>query len=349
MNSFEKFLKSQLKSQDQLEYPGCKIQVYFKGKLKVDLSWRKTYHFYDLASLTKIIFTTQWYMDQVSKGLLSVESPVVQFLPWYLYKDIKIKQLLNHSAGNSWWQPFYKSLTQDLSVDQKYQQLEKLCQTAPIEKQERAVYSDIDFFLLGSVMQRCVQKPLFECWQDLFESYYSRTHFHFRPLENSKNKKSLYAPTENCPWRNKILQGEVHDENAWALGGVGPHAGLFGTIDDLSSYGLGLREALLGKSKILSAPTVQHFIQRSLPASRGDWGLGFMLPSPSGSSAGERFDKSSFGHTGFTGTSFWFDPKKDLFVSILSNRVHPSRKNRDFVSLRPQIHNWVMQYVEEQL
>ena len=86
---------------------------------------------------------------------------------------------------------------------------------------------------------------------------------------------------------------------------------------------------------------------RSLAKGKGDWGYGFMIPSEQGSSAGELFAKNSFGHTGFTGTSFWYDHQRDLFVGILSNRVHPSRKNKGFVRLRPQIHDWIVQKTED--
>ena len=139
----------------------------------------------------------------------------------------------------------------------------------------------------------------------------------------------------------------VHDENAWSIGGIAPHAGLFGGISDLESYGFLLRNIYLGRwNKLISAETLSLFAKRSLPKNCGDWGLGFMLPSLKGSSAGDLMSRKSIGHTGFTGTSFWMDLEKDLFVSLLSNRVHPTRDNKGFVRLRPMIHNWVVEYLE---
>lgn len=347
MNSIEKNLTEQFRKLEHLKFPGCQIQAYYKGKKRVDFGWGETYPYYDLASLTKIIFTTLWYMDQVQKRRMSIDSKVSFYLPWYPHSRNKVKDLLSHSAGNNWWEPFYKKISPHLEPEQKYQQLEKLCQQAPIKSQSKAVYSDIDFFLLGSVMKELSQKPLLNNWQNLFDEFYPKTSLHFNPIGKKSLSQKLYAPTEKCPWRKKILQGEVHDENAWSIGGVAPHAGLFGSIDDLSAYGKLLRDALLGRNKKLDEKVFKKFIKRSVPKEKGDWGLGFMLPSEKSSSAGEMFSRNSFGHTGFTGTSFWFDPKRDLYVCILSNRVHPTRENRDFVSLRPKIHDWIVAGVEE--
>ena len=137
------------------------------------------------------------------------------------------------------------------------------------------------------------------------------------------------------------MRGEVHDENTWALGGVAPQAGLFGTIGDLSNWGLELRKAVMGKRNgLCSEKTAKLFTKRRTPVTQGDWGLGFMKPGKN-SSAG-KFSKSSFGHLGFTGTSIWIDPKRDLVVSILSNRVHPTRDNIEIRKLRPLIHNIVV-------
>ena len=347
MNVIEKKLQEEFKNSEHQEFPGCQIQAFHKGKKQVDFHWGKTYAYYDLASLTKIIFTTLWYMDQVQKRKMSVDSKVSFYLPWYPHSQYKVKDLLSHSAGNNWWEPFYKQISLHLDREQRYQQLEKLCQQAPIKKYAKAIYSDIDFFLLGSVMKRLSLKPILQNWKNLFEEFYPKTSLHFNPNGQRRLNQNLYAPTEKCHWRKKTLQGEVHDENAWSLGGVAPHAGLFGSIDDLSAYGRLLREALLGKSKKIDEKVLKKFIKRSVPKAKGDWGLGFMLPSQENSSAGNLFSKTSFGHTGFTGTSFWFDPKRDLYVCILSNRVHPTRENRDFVSLRPKIHDWIVAAVEE--
>jgi CubicO group peptidase (beta-lactamase class C family) len=137
------------------------------------------------------------------------------------------------------------------------------------------------------------------------------------------------------------LQGEVHDENAWALGGVASHSGLFGDVQSVSNWALYLREAVLNGTRQLSPSVARLFSKRSLPKEKGDWAVGFMMPSAEGSSAGHRFSKSSIGHTGFTGTSFWWDPKADILVVLLSNRVYPTRENASFVKLRAVIHDMI--------
>jgi CubicO group peptidase (beta-lactamase class C family) len=155
--------------------------------------------------------------------------------------------------------------------------------------------------------------------------------------------RKLYAPTEKDEWRKKTLQGEAHDENTWSLGGVAPHAGLFGPIEELSRWGLLLRRAMRGeKSNAFPSPqTVAKFTKRAIPKARGDWALGFMMPTKGSASCGPLFSPKSVGHTGFTGTSLWYDPTQDLLVTILSNRVHPTRENREFLQLRPKIHTWI--------
>jgi CubicO group peptidase (beta-lactamase class C family) len=158
------------------------------------------------------------------------------------------------------------------------------------------------------------------------------------------NKLSLYAPTEECPVRRKLVQGEVHDLNAWALGGVSTHAGLFGSIDDVGWFSLHLRSHLLGIARYsIRQKTAQLFAKRALPEGHGDWAMGYMMPTPGAASCGTYFSLDSIGHTGFTGTSVWYDPKMDLSVCILSNRVLYGADNKAFGKLRPEIHNWIVE------
>ena len=346
MTDFNSFLKQKIEKSADFDFQGLKVTAYKGGRNLVDLSVGKTYDYYDVASLTKIFFTTLWFMDQQEQDAKILRRSVQSLLPWYAHSGPTVGGLLNHSAGNNWWQPFYKEIAGNLSPEQSYQQMESLCRKAPLSKNPKAVYSDIDFYLLGSIMQKIEGTSLARIWERIKKNYYSRSHFHFN-CEN-KLQKSLtdYAPTEKCLWRKKIMRGQVHDENCWALGGMAPHAGLFGRISDLSLYGNLMRKIWRGQHSRINALTLKKFSSRSLPESRGDWGYGFMVPSLKGSSAGELFNKSSFGHTGFTGTSFWFDHQRDLFVGILSNRVYPTRENKGFVRLRPQIHDWIVQKLE---
>ena len=341
---YEKTLKSGL-----VDFPGFCLQAFFQGKKIADLKFGKTYKFYDLASLTKIVFTTTYFMEAVDKGKLSLNIPLKKILPWYHFNRVLLFQLLNHSVGYKPWMPFYRKIPLDMGPEQSFQEIQNFCRKTPLQKRKKALYSDLDFFLLGAVMEQVEKKPLVFIWKELEEKFYKKTRFHFNYENRRKYSKSSYAPTENCPWRKEIITGQVHDENAFALGGVAPHAGLFGRIEDLSFFGLLLRNSLKGKNVFfLKQKTVKKFTVRSLPETHGDWALGFMCPSVKGSSAGRWMSENSFGHTGFTGTSLWYDPRLDLLVCLVSNRIYPTRKNRGFVSLRPKLHDWIVEFLKGQ-
>ena len=197
---------------------------------------------------------------------------------------------------------------------------------------------------LALILQKLLDKPLIEIWQEIKEAFYPRLSLDFSENNVPKFDTKYYAPTEKCPWRGKVLRGEVHDENAWSFGGVSSHAGLFGSIDDLGWFGLFIRGQLMGISKtLIKQKTARLFATRSRPPGKGDWALGYMLPTPGHSSCGDFFSPYSIGHTGFTGTSIWYDPAQDLLVAILSNRVAFGREVKDFLTLRPMIHNWIIE------
>lgn len=349
MTRLNSYLKKQSLQSGFMDFPGFWLQAFYKGKKVANLKVGKTYNYYDFASITKVIFTTTYFMKAVTDKKVQLSQKVSSILPWYQHSLVKVADLLNHSAGNEWWMPYYKKIDRTLSLPQAYQQLEKLCQKAPRPHVgKRAVYSDLDFYLLGSIMQALENKPLQSIWLSLKKELYPKSTLHFNTHNKPYYSRSQYAPTEKCTFRKKQLQGEVHDENAWALGGVAPHAGLFGKISDLSQFGLLMRNFYFAKSqKTLNPKVVKKFTSRSLSQKKGDWGYGFMLPAKQGSSAGEKMSKKSFGHTGFTGTSLWFDPEMDLLVCILSNRVFPTRKNRGFIKLRPWLHDQIYTYLKD--
>lgn len=350
MTALEKEISFRIQQSGDFDFPSLKVQSYHRGCRILDLSIGKNYQYFDLASLTKIIFTTTYFMDAVATGKLKLTDKLQKHLPWYQHSSVKIDQLLNHSAGNHWWEPYYEKISLELDPVQSFQQLKKLCQKAPLKKEERAVYSDLDFLLLGAVMESIENRPLLSIWDRLKNRYYPSLRLHFNYKNQPTYARSSYAPTENSAWRKKILQGEVHDENAWSLGGVAPHAGLFGRIEDLAAYGNLLRHSYWGqKNTFVSSTVMKRFARRSLPVRRGDWGLGFMLPAPTQSSAGELLSKKAFGHTGFTGTALWYDPTEDLMIGMVSNRVYPTRKNQGFIRLRPKIHDWIVQHVRGEL
>lgn len=364
MRGYEARLRAAIGDSWKGATPGFRLQVLERGRLRADLALGKTYPIYDWASLTKIVFTTSAAMRAAEEKLLSLREPVARRLSFFAEsaaREATIAQILSHSAGLTWWEPFYERIDLRLPREERWRRMRGLLADAvrrsrPSEP-KKAVYSDLDFLSLGFIVEDAFDKPLLDVWREM------RGRFGFRAVDfhvdnRPKRKRSSYAPTEQGGFRATLsqalqpqwgeggaVQGEVHDENAWALGGVAPHAGLFGDVDDLARYALFLRRALRGDvQRGLPKPeTVARFARRAVPRAVGDWALGFMTPSKPSSSAGDRFSSRSIGHTGFTGTSLWLDPRRDLIVAVLSNRVHPTRENKAFVELRGPLHNWCVE------
>jgi serine-type D-Ala-D-Ala carboxypeptidase len=341
MNSKENILRAKLSEVVPSASEGLVVRAYHRGKKVCDVAEGKTYDFYDWASLTKVVFLVSNVMKLYDERAFDLREPVIRNLPWFQSRNIILGQLLNHSSGLPWWHPFYKHLSLNKTSQEKWPELAAILRKLPVKKTGKSVYSDVGILTLGFVLEALRQKPILEIWKD-WNSQLELEKTYFHPDNEPVYSRARYAPTEKCPWRKKVLRGEVHDDNTWALGGVAPHAGLFGPMDDLAKWALGFRSGLRGeKNRFISEKTLKLFTTRSIPSSRGDWALGFMMPTRGAASCGKYFGPQSVGHTGFTGTSFWFDPKADLLVLILSNRVFPTRENRKFVAMRPQIHDWI--------
>ncbi len=341
---FEERLAKQIRDRLPGAAPGVLVQVYQNGRKVCDLAVGDTYTYYDLASLTKIIFTTQAMMKAFAEGKWGVKTKVRDVLRWFPHENTLVTDILNHSSGLMWWMPFYKELDLQTPDRERWLKLQEMIAKAPLNKQDVSVYSDIGFLTLSYFLEEIEQKPLIEIWNEMKEVFYPRLSFEFHADNKPKFATKYYAPTEKCPWRGRVMQGEVHDENCWALGGVTSHAGLFGSVDDVGWFGLFIRGQLQGISRtVIKQKTAQFFAQRSLPLGKGDWALGYMMPTRGQSSSGDYFSPYSIGHTGFTGTSFWYDPAQDLIVVILSNRVAFGREIEEFKKMRPQIHNWIVE------
>lgn len=357
--------------------PSFQIQAFHNGKLKVDLAFGDRFQYYDWASLTKIVFSTTSAMMAVEEGDLNLSDRLVDWLPELeqegsrssaasVLEQIRVRDLLSHSAGMTWWRPFYKTLDRMKSKDHE-DRWAKLLTLAIRDAKFRAgngellkamrgpsVYSDLDFFFLGEILRRSTLTGFGERWSkiadrlQLEETWFNvkknggRVFEHTSGVRAISSVRKITAPTEVDKRRGvKPVQGEVHDENTSSLLGVAPHAGLFGPLRELSLYGLQLRK--LARDERSRLPKAgRAFLRRSVPAKKGDWGLGFMMPTKGKASCGPRFSLASVGHTGFTGTSLWYDPKADVLVTILSNRVCPTRKNTRFLELRPALHTMVV-------
>ena len=308
---------------------------------------------YDLASLTKVVVTTTLSMILVDEGKLDLDARVHAFFPAFsgpAKERVTVRHLLTHSGGLQWWAPLYKE------IQGKAAYLERIvAMDLAYDPGAKSVYSDLGIILLGDILER-VSATAFE---DLAQK---------RVLQPLAMKDSRYrppaalldriAPTENDPWRGRVVRGEVHDENALALGGVAPHAGLFATAPDLAHLAQALLDGgVFGGRRIVSRATVELFTERAgIPVSSR--ALGWDTPTdesgqrsstpgqPGYSSAGSLFSARSFGHTGFTGTSMWMDPQRGLYVILLTNRVHPTRENNKIRDTRAQVADAVVRALD---
>ncbi len=214
---------------------------------------------------------------------------------------------------------------------------------------EKHLYSDLGFILLGEVVERLSGRPLERfCRQEIFEPMgLSSTFFGdlgHRSPESLQSAGFTIAATEDCPWRGRILCGEVHDDNAHAMGGVAGHAGLFAPASDIHRFIRFLGRCLDGaEPEFLPQAVVREFLEaeRALPGQTHV--MGWDTPSPEGSSSGRYFSARTVGHLGFTGTSVWWDLEQDVHVVFLTNRVHPSRDNPAIREFRPLVHDAVME------
>lgn len=347
MGSDLKSLKDKIARAIRGSTQGLCVRAYVEGEIILDERVGQTYLFYDWASLTKIVFTVTSFMKLYQERQIHLHKNVQDYLPWVGKCNITLQQLLTHSAGLPAWCNLHSRLSLEADYDFKkiifFHNLRKLLNPRS-RSQIRPLYSDVGFWFLGAVLENVVGKPWLSQWHELRDALKLQS-AHFNFMNKSVFKKSDYAPTERCLWRKRLLRGEVHDDNAWAMGGVAPHAGLFGSMDDLGQWILGLRRAYLGGDWIVNPQTVKKF---STPVRQaGDWSLGFMLPTPLKSSSGRYFSKNSLGHTGFTGPSIWFDPEKDLIVCILTHRVYPTRTNSSYLNLRPLLHDWIVESISE--
>ena len=281
---------------------------------------------YDIASLTKIVATTTMAMMLVDGGRLSLDTPVDAFLPRFRgagKERVTVRHLLSHSSGMDWWGPLYKELRGKPAYLERIQSMDLVAAPGSAEK-----YSDLGIFLLGEILERVAGETLDAFAERRLFAPLGMSHTGFLPLASGVDPARI-APTENDPWRGRVLRGEVHDENAFALGGVAPHAGLFSTAGDLARYAqMILWRGVYDHHRVVRRATVEQFTRRAGLVPGSSRALGWDTKSPSGSSAGTLFSADAFGHTGFTGTSLWIDPDRELFVILLTNHVHPQRGNK---------------------
>lgn len=300
---------------------------------------------FDLASLTKPLATTLVVMKLIGENRLDLNDSLGSILPQFRNtgKDsILIRHLLCHNSGLPDYQPYYLELS-EFPLESRTTILRSYLLELPLVHPigEHAIYSDLGFMILRWVVETVSQKRLDHLvTEDIYHPLGVSDLFYVDQRSPSSDRR--YAVTEKCPWRKKTLEGEVHDENAWILGGVEGHAGLFGTAVDVNRLLWKMLTVYYGGEPILflNQELLRLFFSRQTDSDRA---IGFDTPSPTDSSCGHLFSEHTIGHLGFTGTSFWVDLDRSVSVILLTNRVHPTRENIKIRSFRPLLHDAVME------
>jgi len=300
----------------------------------------------------------------VEDGAVDLDDPVAKHLPAFAERGkdgIRVRHLLAHCSGLKPWRAYHEVL---LEKERKTGErlvatpaarefiVDRTLRSAAVHAPgEAAVYGDLDFIALGALVEAVARQPLDEfCEQRIFGPLGMRETFFVRLADGAcslpEPLRRRVAATENCPWRGRILWGEVHDPNAFAMGGVAGHAGLFATADDVMRFAQAWVDAWHGRASALPAALVRAFATPERRPEGSGWALGWDTPTPGASTSGRYFSASSIGHLGFTGTSLWIDLESEAIVVLLTNRVHLVAKRSRF-ELRPQLHDLVIEAFRE--
>lgn len=306
---------------------------------------------FDLASLTKPLTTTLWFWHLHAAGRIELDTPIGDAVSVRssALAGSPVWRLLNHTSGLAAHRSFYVGLGRSVLQSPNRAQAHAAARRAvrrmiahgdlAAAPGTRETYSDLGYLVLEQICE-AIGAPLDAVWSDL--PGHGEEALHLCPLPRPANTlRARYAATEACNWRGQLVQGEVHDDNCWTMGGIGGHAGTFGTLDSVLSTAQAWLKAARGDGSLLQLP--DELVPMSLaPRWRHPLGgrvLGWDTPSPVGSTAGRHFGRNSFGHLGFTGTSVWIDPDADVAMVLLTNRVCPSRSSTGIRWLRPQLHD----------
>lgn len=322
-----------------------------KRKLK-----KNTY--FDLASLTKPLATTMATLCLIKLKKIDMDEKLPSLLEKKIKnekKKITVRQLLGHCSGFPAHRDYFKIL-KDIPFNKRGDFVENLLLKEKIEyiPESKALYSDLGFMLLGRIVEKksgCTLDKFVK--EKILQPLNLEEKIFFNPLFESRQTQinKDFAATEICPWRKKILEGEVHDDNCYAMGGVAGHCGLFGNIEGVTTYADFILDMWKGNAKHpnIDNKDLRIFLEKQKEIPGSSRSSGFDTTSKTGSSSGKYFSKKSAGHLGFSGTSLWIDPEKEIVVVLLSNRVHPSRENNKIAQFRPFFHDMTIERIFPEL
>ena len=291
---------------------------------------------FDLASLTKVVSTTTAVMQLYEQGRLQLDDPIIKYLPEFGQKGkdgLTIRHLMTHTSGLQPFRPFHQEgITSRQGVINAIYAEELVYAPGADMK-----YSDFNMILMALIIEKISGQSFATYARDKIFAPLGMTRTGFRQAGAGSDRRIV--PTEiDRTFRNKLIQGEVHDETAFILGGTAGHAGLFSTAEDLSKFAfMMMNGGIHNGRRFLKAETITMFTSAVDPG-KHTRAMGWDTKSPQGySSAGQLFGSLSYGHTGFTGTSMWIDPDSKLFVILLTNRVYPTRENNKLGPIRAKL------------
>jgi CubicO group peptidase (beta-lactamase class C family) len=310
---------------------------------------------YDLASLTKPLATTALLIQAFAAGDASPDDPLARHLPeaagsWL--RDTPIRDLMAHRSGLAAWRPFAADLVAAHGEAIAGTEAARAAVLGRILAQGPehtpgidTVYSDLGYLLLGRLAERLAGAPLDRAFAARVAGPLGLSRSFFVPIRRGVADAPPVPPggiaaTERCPVRGRVLRGEVHDDNAWVVGGSAGHAGLFADAAGAARVAEAMVEAWHGGASVFDGGLLRAF-WNDVPPHGSTRVPGFDTPSPQGSSAGDRHPAGLVGHLGFTGTSVWIDPPAGVVVVLLTNRVHPTRESALVQAFRPCFHDAV--------
>jgi len=358
-------------------FPGATMAVGYRGKVSLHAFGKLSYAadapatkidtMYDLASLTKVVATTTLVEKLVEGDFpspLDLDAPIERYLPEWIdgpqsegphkvvvrnlkelsqWQDnrqiawrhkVTVRHLMTHTSGLPPFKEYWRTSTGKADTLRRI-----FAEPLEYEPGTKVEYSDLGIILMAEIIQRLTGEPLDKLAREYIFDPLGMKNTMYRPPQ------ALWpeiAPTEvDNQLRHRLVQGEVHDENAFAIGGVSGHAGVFSTSPDLAAFcQMLLNGGAYAHQRVLKRATIAEFtVPQSL--AKNERTLGWVVPTE-GSSSGHYFSAHSYGHTGFTGTTIWIDPDRQLFVVLLTNRVNPTRENQKIMEVRPAVHDAVM-------
>ena len=304
---------------------------------------------FDLASVSKVVATTAMAMLLWQRGSLDLDALLGDLLPGFVLGGrqrarVTLRMVLAHASGLPGYAPFFETCA---SSEEVLRAALRLPLTA--EPGTRAEYSDPGFILLGKALEVLAEEEMDRfCEREIFAPLGMRA-IRFRA---AVEQRAAIPPTEDdTHFRHRIVQGQVHDENCFLLGGVCGHAGLFAPARDVLRFADAMLAPLRpgASGTLFHADTVKLFTTRAKLVEGSSRALGWDTPSGAPSSSGTRFSAASFGHLGYTGTSLWIDPVQDLSVVLLTNRTFPTRNNKAIQEVRPMFHDAIHDAIQELL